>query len=116
VPSIHYNSSLFTSDGKTLVVVDKSSSGCWLAHYDTVTGDEICERRGVTPLTLELPRGPHSMRAEYQGEEVPVQVIDLPGGNERYASFTFGTGGVSPKLVLKSPLSATSRDATVMSA
>ena len=72
-----------------------------------------CERRGVTPLTLELPRGPHSMRAEYQGEEVPVQVIDLPGGNERYASFTFGTGGVFPRLVLKSPLSADSRDATV---
>lgn len=71
------------------------------------------ERRGVTPLTLELPRGPHSMRAEYQGEEVPVQVIDLPGGNKRYASFTFGSGGVFPKLVLKSPLSANSRDATV---
>ena len=68
------------------------------------------ERRGFTPLTVQLPRGPHSMRAEYQGEEVPVQVIDLPGGNERFASFTFGTGGLFPRLVLKSPLASASRD------
>uniref|UniRef100_A0A832MK14 PEGA domain-containing protein n=1 Tax=Eiseniibacteriota bacterium TaxID=2212470 RepID=A0A832MK14_UNCEI len=50
------------------------------------------ERRGVTPLTLELPRGPHSVRVEYQGERAPVQVIDLPGGNQRFATFEFGLG------------------------
>jgi hypothetical protein len=50
------------------------------------------ERRGVTPLTLELPRGPHSVRVEHQGEAAPVQVIDLPGGNQRFATFEFGVG------------------------
>jgi len=48
------------------------------------------ERRGSTPFTLELPRGPHSLRVEYQGETAPVQVIDLPGGNQRFATFEFG--------------------------
>jgi hypothetical protein len=41
------------------------------------------ERRGSTPLMLELPRGPHSLRLQYRDETLPVQVIDLPGGNER---------------------------------
>ena len=68
------------------------------------------ERRGVTPLTIELPRGPHSLRAEFRGETVPVQVIDLPGGNERYAAFSFGTGAVYPRLQLRSPLKGISRD------
>ena len=48
------------------------------------------ERRGSTPFTAELPRGPHSVRVEYQGEVAPVQVIDLPGGNQRFATFEFG--------------------------
>jgi len=48
------------------------------------------EPRGVTPLTLELPRGPHSFRVENQGESAPVQLIDLPGGNQRFATFEFG--------------------------
>ena len=48
------------------------------------------ERRGTTPFTVELPRGPHSVRVEYQGETAPVQVIDLPGGNQRFATFEFG--------------------------
>lgn len=46
--------------------------------------------RGVTPLSIELPRGPHSLRVAWRGEAVPVQVIDLPGGNQRFASFQFG--------------------------
>jgi hypothetical protein len=48
------------------------------------------EQRGSTPLRLELPRGPHSIRARYRDEEAPVLVIDLPGGNERFATLQFG--------------------------
>ncbi len=56
------------------------------------------ERRGETPVLLELPRGPHSVRAELHGEASAVQVIDLPGGNQRYARFTFGRGVPAPRL------------------
>jgi hypothetical protein len=55
--------------------------------------------RGRTPLTLELPRGPHSVRVSKAGENSPVQVIDLPGGNQRFASFELGLGIESPRLV-----------------
>lgn len=48
------------------------------------------ELRGFTPKTFELPRGPHSLRVTFQNEVAPVQVIDLPGGNQRYAAFNFG--------------------------
>ena len=70
------------------------------------------ERRGVTPLTLDLPRGPHSLRSEYRGEELPVQVIDLPGGNERFASFSFGMGTAYPSLVLQSSVRGGAPDAS----
>jgi hypothetical protein len=56
------------------------------------------ERRGVTPLSLELPRGPHSVRVESRGEESPVQVIELPGGNQRFANFELGLGIERPKI------------------
>jgi hypothetical protein len=56
--------------------------------------------RGVTPMTIELPRGPHSLRVVYRGETAPVQVIDLPGGNQRFASFNFGLDLVSATLTL----------------
>ena len=56
------------------------------------------ERRGVTPLVLELPRGPHSARVEYRGERTPVEVIDLPGGNQRFASFELGVNPDAPTL------------------
>jgi hypothetical protein len=56
------------------------------------------ERRGVTPLVLELPRGPHSARVEYRGERAPVQVLDLPGGNQRFASFEMGLNVDAPTL------------------
>jgi hypothetical protein len=55
--------------------------------------------RGNTPLVLELPRGPHSARVEYRGEQAPIQVIDLPGGNQRFASFELGANADSPSLV-----------------
>lgn len=58
------------------------------------------ELRGVTPMTIELPRGPHSLRVVYRGETAPVQVIDLPGGNQRFASFNFGLDLVSATLTL----------------
>jgi hypothetical protein len=48
------------------------------------------ELKGMTPLSVELPRGPHSLRVVFRGETAPVQVIDLPGGNQRFASFNFG--------------------------
>ena len=56
------------------------------------------ERRGVTPLVLELPRGPHSARVEFRGESAPIQVIDLPGGNQRFASFELGVNTDLPTL------------------
>jgi hypothetical protein len=46
--------------------------------------------QGKTPLSLELPRGPHSIRVAFQGETAPIQIIDLPGGNQRFATFEFG--------------------------
>ena len=59
------------------------------------------ELRGSTPLTLELPRGPHSLRVSYDGESAPVQVIDLPGGNRRFANFQFGLDSDLPPLKLQ---------------
>jgi PEGA domain-containing protein len=56
------------------------------------------ERRGYTPLVLELPRGPHSARVEYRGENAPVEVIDLPGGNQRFATFELGLNIDAPDL------------------
>lgn len=67
-------------------------------------------RRGSTPIELELPRGPHSVRTELAGQTSAVQVIDLPGGNERYATFTFGAGGEPARLVLESPHGSVARD------
>jgi len=68
---------------------------------DDATGAEVWvdgERRGVAPLTLELASGPHSFRSRYQGEEAPVQVVDLPGGNQRFVQFRFGLGIEMPRL------------------
>jgi PEGA domain-containing protein len=56
------------------------------------------ERRGLTPLVLELPRGPHSARVEYRGESAPIEVIDLPGGNQRFATFELGLNVDTPTL------------------
>jgi len=56
------------------------------------------ERRGVTPLKLELARGPHSVRISWRGQDSPVQVIDLPGGNQRFASFDVGGEVDLPRL------------------
>ncbi|MBI5711503.1 MAG: PEGA domain-containing protein [Candidatus Eisenbacteria bacterium] len=63
------------------------------------------EARGVTPLRLDLPRGPHSIRASWHGEDAPVQVLDLPGGNQRFATFEFGLAVPRPRLgaLLPSP-------------
>jgi hypothetical protein len=63
------------------------------------------EPRGITPLTLELPRGPHSVRVSYQQEDAPVQVIDLPGGNQRFATFELGVHSEFPTLLLRAPAS-----------
>jgi hypothetical protein len=59
------------------------------------------EIRGSTPLTIELPRGPHSLRVAYRGESAPVQVLDLPGGNQRFATFQFGLDSDLPPLKLQ---------------
>jgi hypothetical protein len=59
--------------------------------------------RGPTPLQLELPRGPHSIRASYRGETAPIQVIDLPGGNQRFADITFGSSFDAPRLSVTAP-------------
>lgn len=54
--------------------------------------------RGVTPVSLELPRGPHSVKVTYRGETAAIQVIDLPGGNQRFASFDFGLATPAPQV------------------
>ncbi|HEY6100266.1 MAG TPA: PEGA domain-containing protein [Anaeromyxobacter sp.] len=61
------------------------------------------ERKGVAPLTIELPRGPHSVRVEQNGEQAPVQVIELPGGNQRFATFEFGADVEHPVMVAIAP-------------
>ena len=61
---------------------------------------------GRTPLTLELPRGPHSVKVVYGQKSAPVQVIDLPGGNQRFASFQLGAGVPDIQLT---PVSVASR-------
>jgi hypothetical protein len=72
--------------------------------------------RGVTPLTLELPRGPHSVRVAYQQEEAPIQVIDLPGGNQRFATFELGLHSELPVLLLRAPASITMDEPALVSA
>ena len=75
------------------------------------------EKRGVTPMSLELPRGPHSVRIESRGEESPVQVIDLPGGNQRFANFELGLGIEHPNVtVLGTPLRVRAEEPAVVSA
>jgi hypothetical protein len=54
--------------------------------------------RGTTPLRLELPRGPHSILVRYRNEAGPVQVIELPGGNLRYATIELGLDVEAPRL------------------
>jgi len=57
------------------------------------------ELKGRTPLELEVPRGPHSIRVESRGQTAPVEVIDVPGGNQRFASFELGAATDRPRLV-----------------
>ena len=70
------------------------------------------EPRGVTPLKLELPRGPHSVRVSFHEVDSGVQVIDLPGGNQRFADFEIGgeaglarlnATGLADRVVLEHP-------------
>jgi len=72
--------------------------------------------RGVTPLKLELPRGPHSIRARYRSEDGPVQVIELPGGNARYATIELGLAPDAPRLAASLPRSIPLGRPTVLSA
>jgi hypothetical protein len=69
--------------------------------------------RGVTPLVLRLPRGRHSFRAAYAGEQSEVDVIDLPGGNRRFADFTFGRDEQLPRIVVTEGLTAAADAQTV---
>jgi hypothetical protein len=74
------------------------------------------QQRGVTPLRLELPRGPHSIRVSYHGEEAPVQVIDLPGGNQRFATLDVGLDFDQPRLAAALPGRVAAGQPTVLSA
>ncbi|MBI1797898.1 MAG: PEGA domain-containing protein [Candidatus Eisenbacteria bacterium] len=74
------------------------------------------EPRGTTPLSLDLPRGPHSVRAAYRGQDAPIQVIDLPGGNQRFAVFEFGLDVEVPKVIVDLPPRLPRDRATVVSA
>lgn len=59
--------------------------------------------KGATPLTIDLPRGPHSVRLVHKGQEAPIQVIDLPGGNQRFAVFEVGLDRDVPRLSVEVP-------------
>ena len=61
------------------------------------------ELRGTTPLTVDLPRGPHSVRLVHKGQQAPIQVIDLPGGNQRFAVFELGLDQDVPRLAVEVP-------------
>ena len=75
------------------------------------------ELRGATPMSLELPRGPHSLKLTWHGETTPVQVIDLPGGNQRFAQFQFGLDLEDPTVQLLSNNRVMSADqVTIISA
>ena len=74
------------------------------------------QHRGVTPLRLELPRGPHSVRVSYRGEDSPVHVVDLPGGNRRYATLDIGLSFDQPRLSASLPARVPRAGATVLSA
>jgi PEGA domain-containing protein len=72
--------------------------------------------RGVTPLTLELPRGPHSVRVSHDKDEGPIQVIDLPGGNQRFATFELGLVTDFPRIELRVPPQFSLEDPVLVSA
>ena len=74
------------------------------------------EHRGVTPMSLDLPRGPHSVRISYRGQDSPVQVIDLPGGNQRFARFELDAGADHPLLRVPAPGRLSLEAPTVVSA
>jgi hypothetical protein len=74
------------------------------------------QHRGVTPLRLELPRGPHSVCVSYRGEDSPVHVVDLPGGNRRYATLDIGLSLDQPRLSASLPARVPRAGATVLSA
>jgi hypothetical protein len=74
------------------------------------------EMRGTTPLKLELPRGPHSIRVRFQNTDAPVQVIDLPGGNQRFADFEIGLDDDRPGLQAALPEQIPLDRPTVLSA
>ena len=72
--------------------------------------------RGVTPLTLELQRGPHSVRVTNGKDEAPIQVIDLPGGNQRFATFELGLPTDFPRIELRVPPQFSLEDPVLVSA
>jgi len=74
------------------------------------------ELNGTTPLTVELSRGPHSVRVERGDDRPPIQVIDLPGGNQRFATFELGTGAEHPVVRLDAPGRVQTDRAAVISA
>ena len=46
---------------------------------------------------------PHSVRLVYKGQEAPIQVIELPGGNQRFAVFELGLDLDVPRLAVDIP-------------
>jgi hypothetical protein len=89
------------------------------AGSEPLTGAQVWidgQPRGATPLKLELPRGPHSIRVRFRNEDGPVQVIDLPGGNLRYATIELGLNLDAPRLVAALPEHIPMGRPTVLSA
>jgi hypothetical protein len=52
----------------------------------------------------------------YKGQEAPIQVLDLPGGNQRFAVFEFGLDLDVPRLLAEVPARFTRQRPTVISA
>lgn len=60
--------------------------------------------RGVTPLTLSLPPGTHSVRVVRRGYPAQVSVLDVKPGGEHFATAEFGARSAEP-LLFDAPLS-----------
>ncbi|MFI5372247.1 MAG: PEGA domain-containing protein, partial [Candidatus Eisenbacteria bacterium] len=94
-----------------------------IGHVDGETGELKGAKvfldghpHGVTPQTVELARGPHSVRVEWQNETTAVQMIDLPGGNQRFATFDLGGGAEPPRFKLDAPARFPEGEPVVVSA
>jgi hypothetical protein len=65
--------------------------------------------KGVTPLTLPLPPGTHSVRVVHRGYPAQVSVLEVKPGGEHFSTAEFGARSEEP-ILFKAPLSLSTRD------